>query len=42
MKNKVRLSLRVPEPKQRPGDTPDFSSLLGFPTPVPCAARTST
>jgi 2-oxoisovalerate dehydrogenase E1 component alpha subunit len=27
MKNRVQLSLRIPEPRQRPGDLPDFSSV---------------
>src|SRR5215472_15642486 len=27
MRNRVELSLRVPQPSQRPGDTPDFSGL---------------
>ena len=27
MKNRVPLSLRIPEPKHRPGDLPDFSSV---------------
>lgn len=27
MKNRVSLSLRIPEPKHRPGDLPDFSSV---------------
>ena len=27
MKNRVALSLRIPEPKHRPGDLPDFSSV---------------
>ncbi len=28
MKNRVPLSLRIPEPKQRPGDLPDFSGIV--------------
>lgn len=27
MRNRGRLSLRIPQPKHRPGDTPDFSNL---------------
>ena len=27
-KNKLSLSLRIPQPKSRPGDTPDFSNLI--------------
>ena len=27
MRNRTKLSLRVPVPKHRPGDTPDFSAL---------------
>jgi 2-oxoisovalerate dehydrogenase E1 component alpha subunit len=27
MKNRVRLSLHIPEPKHRPGDQPDFSTI---------------
>ncbi len=28
MKNRIELSLRVPAPKHRPGDTPDFSGIV--------------
>ena len=34
MRNRPKLSLRVPEPKHRPGDKPDFSSL-----PIPEAGE---
>ena len=27
MRNRYKLSLRIPEPKRRPGDTPDFSGI---------------
>ena len=28
MRNRTKLSLRVPVPKHRPGDAPDFSGLM--------------
>jgi len=28
MKNSIPLSLHIPEPKYRPGDTPDFSDMV--------------